>query len=717
LENQANGSSRSLRDGSISAGRREAVLTPDRAQIELFVNALFRYADRKGFVSLRTFYEDDAGRPFRITPTQLTGGLSFLIEAALDDATRAANYPKAVVFCPPIAAFAGKDRAREQDVIEAFAISIESDTRPREARETLEALLGPATAVVASGGKWTNRATGEVEDKVHLHWRLAEPARGPSLSLLKTARDLAARLVGGDPSNKPVCHPIRWPGSWHRKGEPVLCSIETASPDAEIDLAAALDKLKTACPQEPAKQKTSGNGKDHSEGTDWRLHIANILAGEGYHDALVRLAAKMLATGMSAGAVTNLLRGLMENSPAPHDGRWQARFDDIARGVETAQAKFQAEGPSAGQPDAPLLPLPYINMSNWDNEPVPDQAWGVLNRFPLHQAAVFSGEGAAGKSTLALQLGVAHVLGVGSMPEQGPAIVIDAVDDPNVMHRRLAIIRDHYRGTSVDPDEEITFRKLIEAGLHPVSLVNEDATLAVTSRGGKIEPTTLYRRLLKDAGELRPKLISIASSANVYAGNEIDRSQVQQFVSLLTRLAIAANGYVILIAHPSLTGITTDTGLSGTTQWHNAARARAYLKSIKPAAGEQPDNDLRELVFKKNQYGRVEDSVVLRYQSGLYLPVPGIASLDKASREAAANDVFLDLLRRFTKENRFGSSSKGVIYAPFLFAKEEEAKKTGMTSKDLEAAMARLFKADMIWNEDHGRSGRHRYHIALKGRG
>jgi hypothetical protein len=62
-----------------------------------------------------------------------------------------------------------------------------------------------------------------------LHWRLTRPAQGQEqLAKLKQARDFAARLVGGDPSNKPVCHPIRWPGSWHRKNKssPRLCEFD-----------------------------------------------------------------------------------------------------------------------------------------------------------------------------------------------------------------------------------------------------------------------------------------------------------------------------------------------------------------------------------------------------------------------------------------------------------------------------------------------------------
>src|SRR5271167_4023555 len=112
-------------------------LAPDRDQIEVFVDGLFRHASPKGFVSLRAFYEDDASKPFRINPTGLSSGLGFLIEAAEDDANRAANAPKKVVFCPPIAVFANKDHARERDLAEGLALSVECDRHPQQARARL----------------------------------------------------------------------------------------------------------------------------------------------------------------------------------------------------------------------------------------------------------------------------------------------------------------------------------------------------------------------------------------------------------------------------------------------------------------------------------------------------------------------------------------------------------------------------------------------------
>ena len=87
----------------------------------------------------------------------------------------------------------------------------------------MQELLGPPTLVVESGGEWTNPETGEIEPKLHIHYRLKVPARDKAaLAALKIARKLATHIVHGDPTNNPVAHPIRWAGSWHRKNEPKL---------------------------------------------------------------------------------------------------------------------------------------------------------------------------------------------------------------------------------------------------------------------------------------------------------------------------------------------------------------------------------------------------------------------------------------------------------------------------------------------------------------
>src|SRR5262249_20594226 len=251
--------------------------------------------------------------------------------------------------------------------------------------------------------------------------------------------------------------------------------------------------------------------------------------------------------------------------------------------------------------------FPWIDISNWDNEPTPEREWAVKDRIPLRQVTLHSGEGAVGKSLVELHLCVAHVLGrdwLGTMPAQGGAFYIGAEDDAQELHIRLRPIIAHYGATYSD---------LVAGGFRMISLCGQDAVLGAPNRNGVIEPTDLYNRLYEQAGDLKPKHIGIDTSADVYAGSEIDRSQVRQFISLLRRIAIAADGSLILLSHPSLTGISSGTGLSGSTAWHNSVRSRMYMTSPKAEAGEQPDTDLRELVFKKNNYGPISASVVLQY--------------------------------------------------------------------------------------------------------
>jgi Virulence-associated protein E len=280
--------------------------------------------------------------------------------------------------------FKNKARAREQDIASGLALSVECDEHPQQARAQLEKLLGAATVVISSGGRWTPedrrdpragkhflhpRATfdelegraeqlcfddftngsGE-EDKLHLHWRLAHPAQGGDLAKLKQARDLAARIVGGDPSNKPVCHPIRWPGSWHRKAEPRLCQIAALDVDREIDLDAALAALKAAAP--PESEKTADTGDREADPADWGVLIARLNAGKTLHDTICRLAASFVGSGMTNKAAIAKLQSLMTAAPIEKDERWRARYDDIGRAVRTARDKFKADQSSASDRNA-----------------------------------------------------------------------------------------------------------------------------------------------------------------------------------------------------------------------------------------------------------------------------------------------------------------------------------------------------------------------------
>jgi hypothetical protein len=375
-------------------------LEPDRDQIELFVDSIFRHAAPQGFVAVRSFFEGDDSKPARLSNAGLVGGLRFLIDVAEDDARRAAQHPRPIVFCPPLAVFAGKDRARESDIAEGLALSVECDVQPLRARTALETVLGLATVVVKSGGRWANGGD-EAQDKLHLHWRLTKPARGDELKKLKQARDLAARIVGGDPSNKPICHPIRWPGSWHRKAEPRLCQIAALDPDREIELDAALSALTAAAP-DAAKASPDDFG-DHAKQDDWPQLVDDIVSGRSFHAPLVSLAARLVGSNTHDGTAVKLLRALMTASADERDGpRWQSGYDSIPRIVATAREKFAEPQPGAQASliwygDAPPAPPAYL----------------VDETLPETGLAIVGGQYGAAKTFVVADLAAAIIVGDG----------------------------------------------------------------------------------------------------------------------------------------------------------------------------------------------------------------------------------------------------------------------------------------------------------------
>ncbi len=188
----------------------------------------------------------------------------------------------------------------------------------------------------------------------------------------------------------------------------------------------------------------------------------------------------------------------------------------------------------------------------------------------------------------------------------------------------------------------------------------------------------------------------------MYGGNENDRSQVRQFIGLLRGLAIAANAGALLASHPSLSGINTDSGLSGSTGWHNSVRSRLYFKAAKAAEGDKANPDLRELEVRKNNYGPSGEVIRMVWRNGVFVPVSQPSSLDRMAAEQEAEQVFLNLLNRFERQGQHVSPHPASPrnYAPTLFAKHKEANGTG--ARAFADAMQRLLDAGTLRIEPFG---------------
>jgi RecA-family ATPase len=201
--------------------------------------------------------------------------------------------------------------------------------------------------------------------------------------------------------------------------------------------------------------------------------------------------------------------------------------------------------------------------------------------------------------------------------------------------------------------------------MHLMALAGRETLMAAPDRHGLIQPTKLFGRIREAACDIKPKLIVLDNSADVYGGNENDRAQVRQFIGILRGMAIAAGAGVLLTSHPSLTGINTGTGLSGSTAWNASVRSRLYFKRATTEKDEEPDPDLRVLEVMKSNYGPIGETIQLQWKDGLFLPVNGMSNLERLAAEQMAEQLFLTLLAEFDRQGDNGSAKRNAPnYAP-----------------------------------------------------
>jgi RecA-family ATPase len=337
------------------------------------------------------------------------------------------------------------------------------------------------------------------------------------------------------------------------------------------------------------------------------------------------------------------------------------------------------------------------------SSPPREREWHVPGMVPAGEPTLLSGDGGTGKSQLALQLGVSTVTGrpwLGRPIIQGPCIFLTAEDDDEEVHRRLDAIA-HLEAV---PPSDLS-------NLHIISRVGKDALLGILDpETRQVEPTALYYAVESAVSQVRPALLILDTLADLFGGDENDRRQARQFVGLLRRLTLPVGTTVLCLAHPSLTGINSGTGTSGSTGWSNSVRSRIYLERLLEWRGKgdqrrliEPDPDRRQLSLKKANYGPLGQSLCLRWREGSFhkddrLPNTPLPTAGKVGRQA--EDTFLELLAAYEEEGRPVSANPSKNYAPSLFAKDERA--SGNTKVALEKAMNRLFAEKRLVVETYG---------------
>ena len=358
--------------------------------------------------------------------------------------------------------------------------------------------------------------------------------------------------------------------------------------------------------------------------------------------------------------------------------------------------EFEEYVPPMDDAPPPMDKLPMFPASDFAGKPVPPREWHVQDIIPGRNVTLLGGDGGIGKSLLAKQLGVSTVLGIpwiGLNVKKGPVIFLSAEDEVDEVHRRLFDITREYNND---------FDKLSD--LQIISIAGEDALMAMPDgRSNKIVPTPLFDELRSKVACVRPTLVILDTLADLFGGEENQRAQARQFIGMLRGMAIQNSCAVLLLSHPSLSGMANDTGTSGSTGWNNSVRSRLYLKSEKDS--NVAKSDVRVLEVMKSNYAPIGNEVRLQWKNGIFVSTSSTIGMSGSAVKAAAAEkadaVFLALLDRYTKEGRYVMDD-GSTSAPAKFANEPEAKDAGLNKAALKETMNRLFKSKQIKIGRHG---------------
>lgn len=330
------------------------------------------------------------------------------------------------------------------------------------------------------------------------------------------------------------------------------------------------------------------------------------------------------------------------------------------------------------EPPTPAA-LVMIEIARWDDERPPDRRWVVPGRIPARNVTLLSGEGGVGKTLLLQQLAVASTLPfdhagprdwVGALPQLGPILFVTAEDDEDELHFRYDCIARFYG---------VRFRDL-KSRLHIMSLAGKDAVMATVDQHGIVRPTPLFAQLVYTAKLIRPIWIGLDTVADIFIVDERNRSEVRQCISLCRGLCLEVDTAVVLLSHPSLVGISSGSGLSGSTAWSNSVRSRLYLKMPKRSKDDTEEErgdetGVRVLETMKANYGPLGEPVRLAWKDGLLQREAGPTSMEKLSQDAEAQAIFLTILERYNRQDLTVSANPPARnFAPKIFAAMPEAK-------------------------------------------
>lgn len=323
-------------------------------------------------------------------------------------------------------------------------------------------------------------------------------------------------------------------------------------------------------------------------------------------------------------------------------------------------------------------------------KPKPRQ-WIVHGLVPDKAVTLFSGNGGIGKSTVMFQLAAAVASGrkwLGRDVMLRRAAYLSAEDDRDELHRRLDVINTRHDAQHGDYEDQLILWDKTGSATPFLFRDNE---------GWQESP--FFCLLANAVVDLGIGLLVIDSMYNFFGGNELSRTDATAFMDCLQKLALEAECAIVVLWHPSASGLESGTGTSGSTAFRNRARQMLYMTGLKEEEAEE-DPDGRLLRVVKSNYGPSGYDVRLRYEDGYVVAEEERQGglLDQITEDAKTTfrrEAFLHCLDVALHQGRPPSDAKNSPrYAPKMFAGMPEGR--GVSRRNFEKTMEELFSHQEI---------------------
>ena len=269
--------------------------------------------------------------------------------------------------------------------------------------------------------------------------------------------------------------------------------------------------------------------------------------------------------------------------------------------------------------------------------PIAARQWALDGWFPARTVAMLFGAGGVGKTLLMQQFANcvaqgAPFLGIDTM--QMPVLSVMCEDDADEVKRRQLNINEWLGVDEFGEGPE---------DLHLWPRVGSDNVLVTWPGGGQDEPGEFFGQLCAKVaavkGDAPSVLVILDTAADMFGGNENERRTVNTFLkTYLGSIVINYNATVILLAHPSLSGLK-GSGLSGSTAWENSVRSRSYLSR------QEDSDDIRILSRKKSNYSDISGNsdIKLIWENGVLIIPSSPDALDRINATALKHEIMAEV--------------------------------------------------------------------------